>query len=324
MRAFATNKNSNGRKHRMFSMIRKRLTFANVAMTLALVFAMTGGAYRRQEIPDHQHQTDQARSVLKAAEGQERHERHQRCPRPERQRRRQRHERQRWSGHAGSARRPGSAGRNRPSRPERHERHERHERSDRLDGRDRLPLARRRHPPPSSAAGCPCTETGAWAVFGAAFGGPAGAVVALSFPIPLATELGEGSVHYIGNVSAASGTGDTESGEQTIKNAVATTGKFEANQYLAGSGIASGTWITEVSGSELKLSHNATATATGVALTATRCRPAAAAPAAPPRNRRPTRGISACMPALKSDRPEENTPSTHSPAPRAHRAAAPR
>ncbi len=29
----------------MFSMIRKRLTFANVVMTLALVFAMTGGAY---------------------------------------------------------------------------------------------------------------------------------------------------------------------------------------------------------------------------------------------------------------------------------------
>ncbi len=29
----------------MFSMIRKRLTYANVAMTLALVFAMTGGAY---------------------------------------------------------------------------------------------------------------------------------------------------------------------------------------------------------------------------------------------------------------------------------------
>jgi hypothetical protein len=29
----------------MFSMIRKRFTYANVAMTLALVFAMTGGAY---------------------------------------------------------------------------------------------------------------------------------------------------------------------------------------------------------------------------------------------------------------------------------------
>jgi hypothetical protein len=29
----------------MFSKIRKRITFANVAMTLALVFAMTGGAY---------------------------------------------------------------------------------------------------------------------------------------------------------------------------------------------------------------------------------------------------------------------------------------
>ena len=29
----------------MFSRIRKRLTYANVAMTMALVFAMTGGAY---------------------------------------------------------------------------------------------------------------------------------------------------------------------------------------------------------------------------------------------------------------------------------------
>jgi Collagen triple helix repeat (20 copies) len=34
-----------GGTHRMFSAIRKRMTFANVAMTLALVFAMTGGAY---------------------------------------------------------------------------------------------------------------------------------------------------------------------------------------------------------------------------------------------------------------------------------------
>lgn len=34
-----------GGTHRMFSAIRKRLTYANVAMTLALVFAMTGGAY---------------------------------------------------------------------------------------------------------------------------------------------------------------------------------------------------------------------------------------------------------------------------------------
>ena len=29
----------------MFSVIRRRATYANVAMTLALVFAMTGGAY---------------------------------------------------------------------------------------------------------------------------------------------------------------------------------------------------------------------------------------------------------------------------------------
>jgi Collagen triple helix repeat (20 copies) len=34
-----------GGTHRMFSAIRKRLTYANAAMTLALVFAMSGGAY---------------------------------------------------------------------------------------------------------------------------------------------------------------------------------------------------------------------------------------------------------------------------------------
>jgi hypothetical protein len=45
MSAFTTNNDSNGRNHRMFSMIRKRATYANVAMTLALVFAMSGGAY---------------------------------------------------------------------------------------------------------------------------------------------------------------------------------------------------------------------------------------------------------------------------------------
>jgi hypothetical protein len=34
-----------GGTHRMFSAIRRRFTYANVAMTLALVFAMSGGAY---------------------------------------------------------------------------------------------------------------------------------------------------------------------------------------------------------------------------------------------------------------------------------------
>src|SRR5450759_1393577 len=33
------------REERMFSRIRRRITFANVAMTLALVFVMSGGAY---------------------------------------------------------------------------------------------------------------------------------------------------------------------------------------------------------------------------------------------------------------------------------------
>jgi hypothetical protein len=39
------NKDNHGRNERMFSSLRRRFTYANVAMTLALVFAMSGGAY---------------------------------------------------------------------------------------------------------------------------------------------------------------------------------------------------------------------------------------------------------------------------------------
>ena len=39
------NKDNLGRNERMFSSLRRRFTYANVAMTLALVFAMSGGAY---------------------------------------------------------------------------------------------------------------------------------------------------------------------------------------------------------------------------------------------------------------------------------------
>ena len=38
-------KTDRGGTHSMFSEIRRRMTYANVAMTLALVFAMSGGAY---------------------------------------------------------------------------------------------------------------------------------------------------------------------------------------------------------------------------------------------------------------------------------------
>jgi hypothetical protein len=45
MSSRSAERNSQPRKAAMFSKIRKRLTYANVAMTLALVFAMSGGAY---------------------------------------------------------------------------------------------------------------------------------------------------------------------------------------------------------------------------------------------------------------------------------------
>jgi hypothetical protein len=42
---FTTNMDSHGRKQPMFSRIRKHLTFANVAATIAVFFAISGGAY---------------------------------------------------------------------------------------------------------------------------------------------------------------------------------------------------------------------------------------------------------------------------------------
>jgi hypothetical protein len=113
------------------------------------------------------------------------------------------------------------------------------------------------------------TETGTWSVLGVFAGAPPNAIVSFPFSIPLATELGSNSVHYIGNVSSASGTGDTN-GNEIITNAV---GGFQANQYLTGTGIAPNTWIKEVNGSELIISKAATSSGTGVALAATQMPP---------------------------------------------------
>ena len=43
--SFTTQDKARGGTKTMFSRLRKRFTYANVAMTLALVFAMSGGAY---------------------------------------------------------------------------------------------------------------------------------------------------------------------------------------------------------------------------------------------------------------------------------------
>ncbi len=70
MRDFA-NKHSHGRKQPMFSRIRKRFTYANVAMTLALVFAMTGGAYaaKRYLITSTKQISPKVLTQLKGANG---------------------------------------------------------------------------------------------------------------------------------------------------------------------------------------------------------------------------------------------------------------
>ncbi len=112
------------------------------------------------------------------------------------------------------------------------------------------------------------TETGAWGVPGGIKGSPEFNVVSIPFAIPLAAPLGAAEVHYIPNVQPAEGTGDTTSGSEVIVNASASLGNFETEQEISGAGIPAGAVIKSISGSELTLTQQATAAATGVALTA--------------------------------------------------------
>jgi len=68
--------------------------------------------------------------------------------------------------------------------------------------------------------------------------------------------------------TGASGTGDTTESSTTIENVATATGAFLQGEAIAGPGIPAGTTIASVGAGTLTLSQAATATATGVALTA--------------------------------------------------------
>lgn len=93
--------------------------------------------------------------------------------------------------------------------------------------------------------------------------------VAISFPIPLAAEVPFANAHVVpASVQAATGTGDTETASTEIKNVSTTTGTFTIGSAVSGAGIPSGAVIKKVEGTTIELNVEASATATGVALTA--------------------------------------------------------
>jgi hypothetical protein len=116
------------------------------------------------------------------------------------------------------------------------------------------------------------TETGTWAVTAIPVGYELhnSALAQMSFPIQLTAPLPEEHVHVIAfGVKSGTGTGTLTSGSNIVTNVNTGSGEFSQYSFITGAGIPANTTIEKViSSTELELSEEATASGTGVALTA--------------------------------------------------------
>jgi hypothetical protein len=169
----------------MFSRIRRRLTYANVAMTLALVFAMSGGAFAAGKylITSTKQISPKVLASLKGAKGA--------------------------SGASGAAGPVGPAGPGGPQGPKGETGTAGTNGTNGEPGKEGK--EGKEGPPgviqPGETLPAKATETGAWVI--SAGKEPEGLLVAISFPIPLKQELTEQHVFYVeegGNGTTCPGT----------------------------------------------------------------------------------------------------------------------
>jgi hypothetical protein len=246
----------------MFSRIRRRFTFANVAMTLALVFAMSGGAYAAKHylITSTKQISPKVLRQLKGTNG-----------------------RNGTNGVNGTNGKDGAVGAKGDAGPQGVEGKEG---KAGLTGATGATGAKGLAGPEGvcSTANCVLPKgvslKGMWAVRDSHATGFEGLVTAVSFNIPLASAP---TPHVIAPGVPSTGTGDLTSGSAIVKH-VATTGNFGAGSPITGTGIPAGTIVTKnISFEEFELSAEATATAAGVALTSSLpagCSGSASAPGA--------------------------------------------
>jgi Collagen triple helix repeat (20 copies) len=263
----------------MFSAIRKRFTYANVAMTLALVFAMTGGAYAAKHylITSTKQISPKVLKQLRGTNGKN-----------------GTNGTNGTNGAQGPVGGKGAAGTNGENG---------------TTGKDgalgksvvSTPLAGNKEPATKPCKGsggnelevegskivhyaCNGTpgaihpgetlppgasETGVWGLHVHTSGG---VMERISFPIPLAAPLNRSHRYIVPEgvtgANEASGTGNLTVVEKEIKGLVVTKGTFMVGEEITGAGIPSGTTVTGVGATELFISEAATATATGVSLSA--------------------------------------------------------
>jgi hypothetical protein len=247
----------------MFSRIRKRITFANIAMTLALLFAMSGGAYAAKKYLITS--TKQiSPTVLKALAGK---------PGPPGA-----------NGVNGKDGAPGSPG----APGERGQSGEKGAPGESVSFKavtDKTKCAGLGGAEYTVAAKTALicngqtgftealptekTETGTWGFHVHT----SGAVLEkISFPIPLAAPLNRAHRYIVPpgvtGANEASGTGNTTNGSNEITGFNVASGTFNVGEEISGAGIPQGTIIVGIGTGELFISTEATATATGVSLSA--------------------------------------------------------
>jgi Collagen triple helix repeat (20 copies) len=264
----------------MFSTIRKRITYTNVAMTLALVFAMSGGAYAASKylITSTKQISPKVLKQLKGKNG--------------------------TNGKAGAS---GPAGSQGPVGPAGKDGVNGIGGANGTNGTDGASVTNKAltaadaacnkeggseftaaeskkttacNGSPWTVGGLPkgATETGEWTIsqFVNEGGGEEIAAASISFNVPLAAALAVSKVHLIepGVIKAATGKGTLTSGSKTVTSLTTTTGSFAVGSSISGTGIPASTTITAcspscgVSATSLTLSANATASGTNVSLTA--------------------------------------------------------
>jgi hypothetical protein len=247
----------------MFSMIRRRMTYANVVLTLALIFAMTGGAYaaKRYLIVSTKQISP---SVLKALQGK-----------------------------TGPAGKEGPAGKNGANGnagalgpqglagPEGKPGKEGKEGAEGEEGREGKQGKEGKEGKagqqgvtgqpwtPNNVLPSGATETGAWA---ARPSEGQFAMADISFPVALAAELERAHVHLIPVDPKAEGTGNLTNGNPTVTGVTASTGEFKVGAGIEDitdpTAIPPGTKIEEVNAGEFTMSESAAAATTGDTLKA--------------------------------------------------------
>jgi hypothetical protein len=270
----------------MFSRIRRRMTYANIAMTLALVFAMSGGAYAAGKylITSTKQIKPSVLASLKGAKGANGAQGPAGPAGP--------------AGPEGKVGAPGAPGKEGAGGangsdgqngaagesvksavvPQGNKSCAEGGSKFTVGGKETFACNGKEGPVGPTGPQGPLqpgkTESGQWAVaqFVAGETSLERVAVGLSFPIPLASPLDSEHVHYMPRgVEPAAGTGDLTSGSAEVTNVTTTSsGKFAVGSTISGAGIPAGSTITAIGESTptLTLSKAAETSGTGVSLTA--------------------------------------------------------